>query len=210
MELKKPDIRYLNNMKEVLCDQEWAKDAPNLELYYMYRYTKRDGALRYDITEIPFQMLGKEYVKTKGHSHAGAETYEVLQGKAIFLLQKCNEKKPDEKTSRQVEDVYAVEVKSGDKVFIPAHYGHVTINPGPEDLKMANWVSDAFKSDYSLYLEKQGACYYCIKGNRPPSLCKSEGVNWIKNENYGKVPELRFEKPNKNIPEDLKKALMGE
>ncbi len=189
---KKPDIRYLNDMKEVLFDRAWAKTASNLELYYMYRYTKRDGDLRYDITEIPFQMLGKEFVKTKGHGHKGAETYEVLEGKAIFLMQHY------EYYSHSIEDVYAIEAGKGDKVFIPPGYGHVTINPGPEDLKLANWVSDSFKSDYSLFLEKQGACYLYTK------------AGWIKNENYVRISELRFEPPNKNIPQDLKKALMGE
>ena len=33
----KPDVRYLEDMKDVVYDKEWLKTAPNLELYYMYR-----------------------------------------------------------------------------------------------------------------------------------------------------------------------------
>ena len=31
--VKKPDIRYLNDMREVIYDKKWLKTAPNLELY---------------------------------------------------------------------------------------------------------------------------------------------------------------------------------
>ncbi len=177
MELKNPDIRKLNDMKEVLYDQEWAKNAPNLELYFMYRGIEYKDGLRYDITEIPFQMLGQEFTKTKGHKHPGkfSELYQVLEGQAIFLMQKIDNGK--------VVDVYAIKAKKDDKVFIPAHYGHVTINPGPEDLKMSNWVADGF--------ENQGK------------------LEWIKNEKYGELPELRFEEPNQSIPKNLTPALLG-
>ena len=66
---KKPDVRHLNDMKDVIYDKEWLKSASNLELYYMYRGVEEKDGLRYDITIIPSRMLGKEYVKTKGHEH---------------------------------------------------------------------------------------------------------------------------------------------
>lgn len=186
MKLKNPDIRHLNEMKQVLYDKEWTQKAPNLELYYMYRNLKQKGHLRYDITIIPFRMLGQEFVKTKGHEHPGnfSELYEVLKGRAIFLLQK--------EENGLIKDVYAIKAKPKDKVFIPSGYGHVTINPGPEKLKIANWVSDQFESDYSLFLEKGGACYFLLKE-----------AGWLKNNNYSAIPPLRFEKPNQNIPKDL-------
>ncbi len=77
-------------MKMVLHDQKWVKTAPNIELYYMYRGLKKKNGARYDITVIPPKMLGKEFVKTKGHYHIGSygEIYIVLKGKAIYLMQK--------------------------------------------------------------------------------------------------------------------------
>lgn len=182
---KTPDIRFLNDMKEVVYDKEWLKTAPNLELYYMYRGLEEKHGLRYDITVIPARMLGKEFVKTKGHEHIGKyqEVYIVLEGKAIYLMQK--------RDNNKVEDVYAVKAKKGDVVVIPSHYGHVTINPSDKELKMANWISKECKSNYEPFLEKQGACYYYIK------------QGWVKNNRYDKVPELRFEQPLKELPNNL-------
>ncbi len=182
---KKPDIRYLNNMKKVLYDQKWLKTAPNFEFYYMYRNIKKKNDLRYDITIIPTRMLGQEFTKTKGHEHLGkfGEVYIVLEGQAIFLMQKCD--------GNQIKDVYAVKAKKGEVAIIPPYYGHVTINPSKKDLKMANWVSENCKSNYRLFEKMQGACYYCTK------------KGWIKNKNYKKIPKLRFEKPKKSIPKNL-------
>ena len=178
------DIRYLDDIREVLYDKEWAKTAPNLELYYMDRMTEEKNGLRYDLTTIPALMLGKEFVKTKGHYHSGnyGEAYIVLEGEGIYLMQKG---------SNEIEDVYAVKAGKGDVIIVPAGYGHVTINPSDKDLKMANWVKKEEKGDYSLFENKGGACYFYTNGG------------WIKNENYKNTPPLRFEKPLKSLPEDL-------
>ncbi len=182
---KKPDIRCLNDMKEVLYDQKWTKTAPNLELYYMYRGLKEKDGLRYDITVIPARMLGPEFTKTKGHEHVGnyGEVYIVLEGEAIYLMQK--------KQGKEVVDVFAIKAKKGDVAIIPAGYGHITINPSKKDLKMANWMADGVKSDYTPILKMEGACYYYTK------------KGWIRNKNYKKVPKLRFEKPKKSLPKNL-------
>lgn len=182
---KTPDIRKLSDMKMVLYDQKWAENAPDTELYYMYRGLEEQGDLRYDITVIPARKLGRELVKTKGHNHIGnyGELYMVLEGEAIYLMQKGDENK--------ITDVCAVKVKKDESVVIPSGYGHVTINPSEKDLKMANWVSKNCKNDFSLFERKRGACYYYTENG------------WIKNENYKEVPELRFESSLKGIPQSL-------
>jgi len=182
---KSMEIRYLNDMKDVLYDQEWAKTAPNLELYYMNRGVKEKDNLRYDITTIPSQMLGKEFVKTKGHEHIGkyGEVYMVLEGEAYYLMQK--------RKNDIIEDVFVIKAKKGDVAVIPPGYGHVTINPSNKDLKMANWLDKDCKSDYSPIQKMQGACYFYTK------------EEWIKNKNYKKVPKLRFEEPKKEVPKNL-------
>lgn len=193
---KKPDIRYLNDMGSVVYDKEWAKTAPDLELYYMYRGVEKKGELRYDITEVPAKMLGSEFVKTKGHYHVGnyQELYMVLEGEAIFLMQKRN--------GEIIEDVYAVKTKKGQAIIVPPGYGHVTINPSKENLKMANWISENCKSDYSDYEKLQGACYYYTQAG--PASAKGLGeTKWLKNENYKQIPELRFEEPFNSVPENL-------
>ena len=196
-----PDIRCLNDMRGVLYDREFAKTAENRDLYFMYRgLEEKDlpaqaGGLRYDITVIPAGMLGNEFAKTKGHYHIGSygEVYTVLEGSAIYLLQKIG-------GNGNIQDVYAVKAKKGDVVIIPPFYGHVTINPSKKEaLKMANWVSPLCNSDYSLYEKMRGACYYFIRRG----IDGLSFASWMKNENYLQIPELRFEKPLKSVPENL-------
>lgn len=189
MEIK-PDIRFVNDMREVLYDQKWAKTAPNLELYYMYRGVKKKDGLRYDITVIPPYKLGQEFNKTKGHTHSDAynEIYIVLKGQALYLMQKY--------AGGKIADVYAVKAKKGDVVIIPSYYGHITVNPSSkETLKMANWVSEKCLSSYNLFVTKKGGSYYFV--NR----------GWIKNKRYGTVPKLHFEKPLKKWQPKLLKQL---
>ena len=187
MEIKntKPDVRLLYDMKKVIYDKKWLKTAKNLELYYMYRGVKNKKDLRYDITIIPGQMLGKEFSKTKGHSHNKkfGEIYTVLSGEAIYLMQKVKKDK--------VIDVYAVKTKKGESVIVPACYGHITINPSKKTLKEANWVSKDCKNIYEGFEKFNGACYYYTK----------EG--WIKNKKYVNIPPLRFERPLKKFPKNL-------
>ncbi|MGD0577102.1 MAG: glucose-6-phosphate isomerase family protein, partial [Candidatus Staskawiczbacteria bacterium] len=181
-----PDIRRLNDMREVLCDKNFAKNSPDMDLYFMYRGLEKKGELRYDITIVLPKMLGEEFTKTKGHYHVGAygELYMVLEGSAIYLMQKRKSGSENE-----IEDCYFVKTEKGDAVVIPPYYGHITINPSEnEELKMANWVSDNCKSDYSLFEKLNGACYFYTKNG------------WVKNENYKSVPELRQEQPLKSAP----------
>lgn len=183
---KKPDIRFLNGIKDVLYDQAWAKKAPNFELYYMYRGIKRKKGLRYDITVIPPRLLGQEFSKTKGHEHLKnyGELYIVLKGKAIYLMQKYQ--------NNQVKDIYAVKAKKGDVVIIPPHYGHVTINPSEkETLETANWLDERSGHVYDVIAKKQGLCYYYTKRG------------WIKNKKYARIPKLRFKRPLKKMPRNL-------
>jgi glucose-6-phosphate isomerase len=181
----KSDIRHLNDMAEVVIDKEWLKTADNAELYYMYRKVKHENGLNHNITVIPSKMLGEEFIKTAGHVHMGPqqEIYTVLEGEAIFLMQKTN--------GETVEDVYAVKARAGESAVIPSFYGHVTINPSLQDLKTGDWSSDTTKSDYSLFKKLTGACYYYTK------------QGWLKNDNYKNVPDLRFEKPLKTVPQNL-------
>lgn len=185
---KTPDIRYLYDMKDVIYDKEWLKTAPNLELYYMYRGLKKKEELRYDITVIPAQMLGKEFVRTKGNRNSKnfPELYNVLEGEAIFLMQKTSKK-----DIKVIEDVVAIKTKPKDSVIISAEYAIIMINPSDQTLKTANWVSEKNENIYEELKAMQGACYfYTIEG-------------WIKNKNYKQVPELRFEEPKKSIPDNL-------
>jgi glucose-6-phosphate isomerase len=137
--------------------------------------------LRYDLTVIPPRTLCGEWVKTKGHYHpenpAGVgypELYEVLEGKAHYLLQ-----------SRALDDVVIISAETGDLVIVPPGYGHITINPSPDQtLAMANIVSAVFESEYGDYETRHGGAYYEMV---------SEGI--LKNPHYPEVPPVRHLRP---------------
>jgi len=188
-----PDIRKLEDMKEVVYDKKWLDTTHNTDLYYMYRelyYSQKDHNLmkeynlRYDITIIPPSNLGIEYVKTAGHYHplidsinyTYPEVYEVLRGTAHYLLQKLE--------NSIITDVILIEAVEGDKVIVPPNYGHVTINPSNKELKMANWVSNQFESIYNPYRDCKGAAYFEFNNGK-----------FMKNTNYEDLPELRHLKP---------------
>lgn len=188
----KPGVRRLFDMKDVIYDRKWLSNAENSELYYMYRelsLSKKDAAamkehgLRYDITVIPPQMLGNEFVKTAGHYHplvpgtqiTYPEIYEVLGGEATYILQK-----PD---NEGINDVILVKADAGDKVIIPPGYGHLTINTSNKVLKMANWVARDFESIYQPIKEKGGGAYFIL----------DKGM--VKNPRYEHVPEIKPGKP---------------
>lgn len=180
-----PDVRRLYDMKAAIFDKEWLKTAPDMDLYYMYRKVKVENELNNSITVILAKMLGQEFNKTMGHFHIGnyGETYTVLGGEAIFLMQKTKD--------NVVEDVFAIKAKRGETAIIPAGYGHVTINLSDIDLKVTDWSSVNCKSDYTLFEKFGGACYfYTING-------------WVKNPNYSNIPPLRFEKALDSLPKDL-------
>jgi glucose-6-phosphate isomerase len=182
-ELPQPSKRTVEEMRPVLYDPQCRCSDP---LYFMYRDLARSGAdwqwlhehqLRYDLTVIPPRDLCGEWVKTKGHYHpknpAGVgfpEIYEVLEGTAHYLLQSCT-----------LDDVVLITANAGDLVIIPPDYGHITINPSPEEtLSMANIVSTAFESEYKEYEVRRGAAYYEL----------SDGT-LVRNPAYGNIPPVR-------------------
>jgi glucose-6-phosphate isomerase len=184
---REPDIRRVGDMREVILDKKWVEENEDVELYYMYRdlWYEEDREkilehdLRYDITVIPPRVLGREFVKTKGHYHPECfpgltypEIYEVLEGRAHFLLQK--------KTEKGIEDVVLIEAEAGEKAIICPNYGHITINPGDETLKLANWVNRSFASIYGEIVEFGGGAYFELVGGE-----------FVKNPTYGEVPEFR-------------------
>ena len=126
--------------------------------------------MRYDITVIFPRMLGDEFAKTLGHYHSVSkeisypEVYEVLAGRAHFLLQKV-------KGSR-VEDVVVLEASQGDMVIVPSGYGHVTINPANEILAVSDLQSASTKADYGPIKKLHGAAYFETKNG------------FVKNTNY--------------------------
>ncbi|NPV69622.1 MAG: glucose-6-phosphate isomerase [Firmicutes bacterium] len=195
----KPSVRRLQEIRDVLYNQTAA--GPE-DLYFMYRGVvlpehrsiAECHSIRYDITVIRPGAIGTEYIKTAGHYHAHVpgesveypEIYEVLSGRAHYLLQRPGEQ------PGTVDDVVVVEAGPGDKVVMPPGYGHVTINPGPEPLVMCNLVEATFTSNYGPYRQARGAAFYEVENG-------DKGV-FVPNEHYGYAPAPRLVDPA-DLPE---------
>ena len=175
-----PEIRYLEDLRPVLRDRECPCSGPAYSMYRDLAASPHDRewmasrAIRFDITCIPAAIVCGEYVKTKGHYHpenpagtAYPEIYQVFKGRAHYLLQ-----------ARDLTEIILVEAGAGDTVVVPPGFGHVTINPGGDELVMANLVSSKFSSEYDFYEAHRGAAYYEL----------SDGT-LEKNPEYPPVPE---------------------
>lgn len=182
-----PSVRKLGDMMEVLYDRDYANGADKgRELYYMHREQGRpaDSAKfaqydrRYDITVLPPARLGKEFTKTVGHYHelSGAsghksfpELYEVLHGTAHFLMfRRKISGGVDEDDC--IDDAVLLEVRAGEKAYMPPNYGHIMINPTSEVLVTDNIVQRTFKSIYEPVGKMKGGPYFeLVDGSAVPN-----------------------------------------
>jgi glucose-6-phosphate isomerase len=176
-------VRRLGEIADVLIDRtQIEKSGANTPLYFMFRgvmkkehkETFQRHDLRYDITVLLGSKIGTECNKTLGHYHqmlsnglSYPEIYEVLEGEAIYVLQK---------PENNGYDVMIVHAAKGEKVLIPPNYGHVSVNPSEVPLVMSNLVNASFKSDYEPYKCMHGAAAYILKGGEV-----------IKNLNYNNM-----------------------
>lgn len=152
------DVRTIEQMKDV----SFSEISGSGDAYYMFRDIYKENEIRFDITLIPPNNLGLEFMKTYGHYHPKskdgmeyAEIYQILNGKAIYLLQKPR--------PNGTVEVIIVEAKKGDCVLIPPGYGHITINNSETALIMSNLVYDRFSSIYSDYKGNKGGAYYFLR-----------------------------------------------
>jgi len=189
-----PAIRKFQDLIPVLADRN-AKPTPLVEdMYYMYRDVHlpeheeliRKNNLRYDVTVVPSIMIGQEFNKTVGHYHplvpnknkAYPELYEVLEGEALFLIQKVDD------TGKDIEDIQAIHANVGDKVLYPPGYGHIIVNIGKGPLVTANWVADKFESIYKSVKDMAGMGYYVVSDG-------NGRYKFIPNSKYDFLPPIK-------------------
>lgn len=174
-------VRRFGDLKSVWYQKDSQINSQK-PVYFMYRgISGLDGeekispAVRFDLTIIPGFLAGEEYTKTFGHYHPVdyPEIYEVRTGEAWYLLQKHQKHRPD-----KIEKIILVKVKAAEKIIIPPHFGHVTVNALPKTLVMTNYVADCFSSNYELFKKYRGGGYFILK----------DGI--IKNSHYKFVAEI--------------------
>lgn len=182
--------RTHEKMREVLMDPS-ASSGPAVH-YHMIR----GGSEQRNITVWEPGKVGEEYIKTYGHYHVGKldETYWVLFGEGIVLVQQRAVGGSGSPINDEIGQMYAVHVKSGDALFIPAGWGHlvanisktffVTADDSPVNFEEVDPVSLPGHADYEAVKVMQGFAYYVVERDGKPTL--------VKNEKYKKVPELEI------------------
>src|SRR3989344_2136258 len=182
--------RRQKEIVDVLMDPK--SEGPDAH-YFMIR----GGTGRGNITIWQSGLVGEEYIKTYGHYHVEdfLETYKVLEGEGIFLLQ---ERKRNEKgfpIDDEVESIKAIFVKGGSSVSIPKYAGHLAINIGeswlvtidnsPVNFSKSDEASYPRHADYEPVRRLHGFAYYVVKKDGKPFF--------VKNPNYKNTPEINIE-----------------
>lgn len=171
------EVRRASELKAVLYDKNFSDD---FVVYEVCRAEKRKGDLRYDLTLIHRELLGKELPKTFGHYHSNQEPelYEILSGNVYFLIQRY------EVDPLVISEAYLVEAQKGDKVIIPSGFGMVSINSDiDEEVLIGNWINNGTSNSYEFFKECRGACYYIL--NKESGVGQAE-----RNDNYKAVAPL--------------------
>lgn len=198
--------RTFSEMREFIAEP--AATPSHETVYSVYRNLARPGdstriraqKLRYDITVIPpgvFAHHRREYFRTAGHYHPEKpgthitypEVYEVIAGRAHWLLQR-----PDDRDPAVIKEIYVIEAGPTEKAVMLPGFGHISINAESQPLVIANWISDTFQYDYEPYRRFHGSGYWMFEG---PTAASNE---FEKNTHYSQVPELRKLR-SKDLPE---------
>jgi oxalate decarboxylase/phosphoglucose isomerase-like protein (cupin superfamily) len=176
-------------MKEVLMHPEAHGPAVH---YYMIR----GGSDKRNITVWEAGLVGGEYIKTYGHYHIidFVETYTVLAGTGILLLQMRQKDDRGHFIDDEIEWVKAIFVKPGESVRIPPFAGHLLINIGDSwlvtsDDSPVNFKGDSASmpahADYAPMKKMRGFAYYVIEQDGKPTF--------VKNPHYKVVPDIEVE-----------------
>ncbi len=187
--------RSHEKMQEVLMDP--AGKGPAIH-YYMIR----GGVGQKNITVWEPGTISSEYIKTYGHYHVGKldETYWVLYGEGIALLQKLAVDSQGSMIPDVVEEFKAIRVKSGDSVYMPEGYGHLVANVGmtyfataddsPVNFDEKNAVSMPGHADYEPVKKMQGFAYYVVEHEGKPALTKNPRYKEVKKTDFGGLPTV--------------------
>ncbi len=185
---------YAARKHEDMHDVLMHPDAAGPAIHY---YMIRGGREKTNITVWEPGTINGEYIKSYGHYHRDdiQETYTILQGEGIVLLQERVIGADGKMIDDEIASVRAIKVKAGDRVVIPLRAGHLAINTGstwlvtsddsPVNFSEKDAISKPGHADYTPYQRLHGAAYYVVEKNG-----QSE---FIKNPHYKTVPEVQVE-----------------
>ncbi|MDP3988333.1 MAG: glucose-6-phosphate isomerase family protein [Candidatus Levybacteria bacterium] len=189
--------RTHEKMKEVLMDP--AGTGPEIH-YYMIR----GGKDQKNITVWEPGTISGEYIKTYGHYHVGNldETYWIIFGEGIALLQKLAVDEQGKMIPDIVEEFKAIPVKQNNSVYMPPGWGHLVVNTGttyfataddsPVNFDETNAVSMPGHADYEPVKQMQGFAYYVVEHEGKPVLIKNKKYKDIKKEDLTGLPVINI------------------
>ena len=187
--------RTHEKMKEVLMDPDGIGPAVH---YYMIR----GGKDQKNITVWEPGTVSGEYIKTYGHYHIGQldETYWIIFGAGVALLQKLIEDENGNMIPDQVEEFKAMVVKPGQKIYMPPKFGHLLANTGETYFATADDSPVYFDdpdpaglpghANYTLVQKMRGFAYYVVENNGHPALKKNPLYRSIQKEDLGGLPVI--------------------
>jgi glucose-6-phosphate isomerase, archaeal len=189
----KRSSRYLSDLVEVMFSPD---SLPlDVELFHLDHLINaptdelsilKEKDLAYGFTILPARMIGREFVKTHGHSHPSIigkhysfpEIYAQISGLMWLFLQKHH---PDDLSV--IEECYLIKMQPGDKVLIPPNYAHMQINPSPNEPSItAGLYSQTVKPEFGFYKQKKGFAYYILD--------KGDDIEVLQNPNYSHHPPM--------------------
>lgn len=167
-------VRRGGDLREVLYDANLPAEQP---VYYVLRFADPHYGPEPNITVIPPARLGNEFPKTYGHfhQHNESETYRVLYGRALVLLQKMK--------GDVVADVKVWRGTVGQTLQVPEGYGHCLINATADLLITADWEAESAGHVYDLIRKNKGMAYYLLEREGKPV--------WEANNHYQSLPKLK-------------------
>lgn len=182
--------RNHERMQEVLMDP----NGKGPEIHY---YMIRGGVDQKNTTVWEPGTISGEYIKTYGHYHVGdlSETYWIVYGQGIALMQKLVEDENGNMIADQVEEFKAIPVQGGSEVFMPSKYGHLLVNTGttylvciddsPVDFEDRDPSSFPGHANYELVKQVRGFAYYVVEHEGKPALKRNPLYKSINKEDLG-------------------------
>lgn len=187
--------RTHEKMQDVLMDPSGVGPAIH---YYMIR----GGVDQKNTTVWEPGTISGEYIKTYGHYHVGelSETYWIVYGQGVALMQKLVEDENGEMIADQVAEFKAIPVTAESEIFMPAKYGHLLVNTGstylvciddsPVDFDDRDPSSFPGHANYELVKEMRGFAYYVVEHDGKVALKKNPAYKSILKEDLGGLPVI--------------------
>lgn len=200
--------KFSSGMTQLLYDNDYEKKDVHYYDFYLdmgrddLKEVFRGNNVRYDVIYMEGKGSGDEFIKTSGHFHkkihgkdiSYPEIYQVVQGRAVFVLAKVDDWEKEE--PMVVNDCIIVEVNAGETVVVPPNYGHCAVNITEEPMIFIDLISIHSDNDYASVKRSRGMCCYILKDG--------ESYKVEKNNHYIFKTDIRLISPIESLTLGIK------